>query len=108
MEFRDAIQSHPSGIIIRFDVSPGGSRLIVPSGFNPWRKAFEARLTEEPTKGKANRQLISAVAKIFSIPEGDVEIMSGQKSAKKVLLIKGLDLNRALSLLVPKQKSVSK
>jgi len=104
MDYRDGVQSHPKGLIIRFDVSPGTSKLIVPSGFNPWRKAFEARLTEEPTGGKANRQLISAVAKIFSIPEGDVEIMSGQKSARKVLLIKGLDLNRALSLLKPKNK----
>ncbi|MGA9097413.1 MAG: DUF167 family protein [Methanotrichaceae archaeon] len=108
MDFRDAIQSHPLGIIIRFDVSTVASRLIVPSGFNPWRKALEARLTQEPTGGKANRQLISAVAKIFSIPEGDVEIMSGQKSARKVLLIKGLDLDRALSLLAPKYRNISK
>lgn len=101
VDFRDAIQSHPKGLIIRFDVSPGASRLIIPSGFNPWRKSFEARLTEEPTGGKANRQLISAVAELFNIPEVDVEIMSGQKSARKVLLIKGLDPDRALSLLKP-------
>lgn len=104
MDFRDAIQPHPKGITVRFDVSPGSSRLIVPSGFNPWRKALLARLTEEPTGGKANRQLMSAVAKIFGIPEGDVEIMSGQKSARKVLLIKGLDPNRALLLLKPDDK----
>ena len=104
MDCRDGVQSHPLGLIIRFDVSPGTSKLIVPSGFNPWRKAFEARLTEEPTGGKANRQLISAVAKIFSIPEGDIEIMSGLKSARKVLLIKGMDLDRALSLLNPNDK----
>lgn len=101
MDYRGAIEPHPKGLIIRFDVSPGASQLIVPSGFNPWRKALEARLTEEPTGGKANRQLVSAVAEIFSIPEGNIEIMSGQKSARKVLLIKGLDLNRALSLLKP-------
>lgn len=104
MDFRDAIQSHPKGITIRFDVSAGTTRLIVPSGFNPWRKALLARLTEEPTGGKANRQLISALAEIFGIPEGDVEIMSGQKSARKVLLVKGLDPERALSLLKPNDK----
>ncbi len=102
MDVRDAIQPHPKGITVKFDVSAGSSRLIVPSGFNPWRKAFEARLTEEPIGGKANRQLISAVAKIFRIPEGDIEIMSGQKSARKVLLIKGLDPDRALLMLEPK------
>lgn len=99
MDLRDAMEPHPQGLIIRFEVVPGASRLIVPSGFNPWRKSLEARLTEEPTRGKANRQLAAAVARIFSIPEKDVEVLSGQKSARKVLLVRGVSLDRALSLL---------
>ncbi len=104
MDFRDALEPHPKGLIIRFEVAPGASSLVVPSGFNPWRRSLEARLTEEPTRGKANRQLVAAVAEIFGIPEGDVEVMSGQKSARKVLLVKGVDLDRALSLLKLKCK----
>ncbi len=104
MDFRDAIEPHPKGLIIRFEIAPGASSLVVPSGFNPWRRALEARLTEEPTKGRANRQLIAAVAEIFGMPEGNVEVMSGQKSARKVLLVKGVDMGRAQLLLKPKNK----
>lgn len=72
---------------------------MVPSGFNPWRRTLEARLTEEPTKGKANRQLVKEVARVLSIPERNVEVLSGHKSARKVLLVIGLDLEAAISCL---------
>ena len=91
MDWKDALVAHPQGFTVRFEVVPGSSRLLVPSGFNPWRKALEARLTEEPTKGKANRQLVEEVARILGIPEKNVEVLSGHKSARKVLLVTGLD-----------------
>lgn len=103
MDQREAIQSHPQGITIKFEVAPGSSRLSVPSGFNPWRCAFEARLTEEPTKGRANRQLVEAVAKIFSLPKENVEVLSGHKSARKVLLVRGASIDNALMLLKIKE-----
>jgi uncharacterized protein (TIGR00251 family) len=96
-DFKEAIKPHPRGLTIQFEVTPGSSKLEVPSGFNPWRRTLEARLTEEPTKGKANRQLAEEVARILEIPERNVEILSGHKSARKVLLVKGVDLNQAIS-----------
>jgi uncharacterized protein (TIGR00251 family) len=99
MDLKDAIQPHPQGVIIRFEVVPGSSILSVPSGFNPWRRSLEARLTEEPTRGKANRQLVEAVSKLFSLPKGNVEVLSGHKSARKVLLVRGIDIDQALTLL---------
>ncbi len=99
MDFKDAISSHPHGVTVRFEVVPGSSRLVVPSGFNPWRRSLEARLTEEPTKGKANRQLVEAVAGIFSLPGDMVEVLSGHRSSRKVVLVRGVSLDRALELL---------
>lgn len=99
MDFKDAISPHPQGFTVRFEVVPGSSRLVVPSGFNPWRKSLEARLTEEPTKGKANRQLVEAVAGIFSLPGEMVEVLSGHKSGRKVILVRGVSIDRALELL---------
>jgi uncharacterized protein (TIGR00251 family) len=95
-DFREAIRPHPHGITIRFEVAPGSSELEVPSGFNPWRGALEARLTEKPHKGKANRQLVEEVARVLGIPKRNVEVLSGQKSDRKVLLVKGLDLDAAV------------
>jgi uncharacterized protein len=90
-DFREAIKPHPRGLTIRFEVTAGSYELVVPSGFNPWRRTLEARLTEEPTKGKANRQLVEEVARILGTPERDVEVLSGHKSARKVLLVTGLN-----------------
>lgn len=95
-DFREAVKPHPQGLTIQFEVAPGSSELKVPSGFNPWRRTLEARLTEEPTKGKANRQLVEEVARILGIPEGNVEILGGHKSARKVLLVTGLDPDAAV------------
>jgi len=99
MNFKDALAIHPQGLTIRFEVVPGSSRLAVPCGFNPWRRALEAKLTEEPSRGKANQQLVEAVARLFSLPESRVEVLSGHKSSRKVLLVKGMDPESALSIL---------
>jgi uncharacterized protein len=98
-DFRAAVKPHPLGLTIQFEVSPGSSELKVPSGFNPWRRTLEARLTEEPTRGKANRQLVEELARKLGIPERNVEVLSGHKSARKVLLVTGLDPNVAINRL---------
>jgi uncharacterized protein (TIGR00251 family) len=90
-DIKEAIKPHPQGLIIQFEVAPGSSELKVPSGFNPWRRTLEARLTEEPTKGKANRQLVEEVARVLGIPERNVVVLSGHKSTRKILLVAGLD-----------------
>jgi uncharacterized protein (TIGR00251 family) len=99
MDLGEAIRPHPQGCAIRFEVAPGSSCVAVPSGFNPWRKALEARLTEQPSRGRANLQLIGELAKVLGIPKKDIEVMSGHKSPMKVLLAKGIDAGQAVSLL---------
>jgi uncharacterized protein (TIGR00251 family) len=99
-DFGDALKIHPMGLTIRFEVAPGTSELAVPFRFNSWRKSLEARLTEKATKGKANRQLIEEVAKILGVPENNVTILSGHKSARKILLVTGVDIDHATSCLM--------
>lgn len=98
----EAIKPHPQGCIISFEIVPGCSRLAVPSGYNPWRRSIEARLTEEPVKGKANRQLIEELARTLEISRQDVEVMSGQKSSKKTVLVKGVMKNEVFKALAEK------
>jgi uncharacterized protein len=104
MDLVGVADPHPLGCIIRFEVVPGSSHLAVPSGFNPWRRSLEARLTEEPMKGRANRQLIEELAKALGISSTAIEVMSGHKSARKVMLIKGIAADRAISILSSKMK----
>lgn len=98
-DFRDALSQHPQGVTIQIDIAPGSSELEVPSGFNPWRKSLEARLTEEPHRGRANRQLVEEVARIFGVPVRNIEVLSGHKCSRKVLLVMGLDIDQAASRL---------
>jgi uncharacterized protein (TIGR00251 family) len=104
MDIRGSVDTHPQGCIIRFEVVPGSSRLAVPSGFNPWRKALEARLTEEPSRGKANRQLTAELAVVLGISGSLVQVLSGQRSARKLLLVQGMNAEDALSVLASRLK----
>lgn len=63
---------------------------------------MEARLTEEPVKGKANRQLIEELARTLEISRQNVEVMSGQKSSKKTVLVKGVMKNEVFKALAEK------
>jgi uncharacterized protein (TIGR00251 family) len=94
-QIRVAIDPHPRGVLIRFEVAPGSSSLLVPSGFNPWRKSLEAKLTEKPTKGKANLQLERAVSDLFEISADRVQVTAGHKSSRKVVLVLDVDAEEA-------------
>jgi uncharacterized protein (TIGR00251 family) len=104
MDLANAADPHPLGCTIRFEVVPGSSRLLVPSGFNPWRKSLEARLTEEPTRGRANRQLIEELAHVLGVPAAAIEVMSGHKNSRKVVLVRGITADRVISILSSKIK----
>lgn len=63
---------------------------------------MEARLTEEPIKGRANRQLIEELARTLGISEQKIEVMSGQKSSKKTILVKGIMRDEVFKVLAKK------
>lgn len=105
MQTEDAIEDHPDGVIIRFDVVPGASRVKVPSGYNQWRRSLEAKLTEKPTQGKANKQLILEISSLLDVSRDDVQVISGQKSSRKVVLVRGIDVKEAVLHLLPPLKN---
>lgn len=104
MDLCEAVKPHPLGCTISFEVVPGSSRLTVPSGYNPWRRAIEAHLTQEPSRGRANRQLTEELARVLGISELNVEVLSGHKNARKLLLVKGMARDVAVSTLKLKMK----
>jgi hypothetical protein len=92
-ELRLAVDAKPDGVIIRFDVVPGASIAEVPSGFNQWRRSIEAKLTERPERGLANAQLEKILAHILNLPRERVGVVSGHKSHRKVVHVRGVDLD---------------
>ncbi|TGC11092.1 DUF167 domain-containing protein [Methanolobus halotolerans] len=99
MPFEDALKKTEDGIIIDIDVTPGSKKTCIPSGYNPWRKRIEVRLSENAFKGKANEQLIEVFAFFFGLTASEVCIINGRKSTKKSVLLKGLDHAKVVSII---------
>jgi TIGR00251 family protein len=99
MPFADAIRATKDGVVIDFEVSPGAKSAEVPSGYNTWRKRIEAKIRSPPEKGRANEELIEALADLFNVSAASVEIVSGAANSRKSILVRGLavaDVVRAL------------
>jgi uncharacterized protein (TIGR00251 family) len=67
----------------RFEVALEGEEIVV-------------RCTEEPVKGKVNKELIKTLSKLF---HANVELVSGATSKEKKLLVKGAKKSEVESLL---------
>lgn len=98
MSFEEAITDLGSDIIVDIEVTPGSKSVLVPSGYNEWRKRIEVKLTKSAQKGKANEQLVECLADLFEISSSDILINSGATSSKKSLLLKGVSYQRAISI----------
>jgi hypothetical protein len=70
----------------KFEVILEGDELIV-------------RCTEEPVKGKVNKELLKALSKFF---HANVELVSGATSRQKRLLVRGVKEAQLECLLEPK------
>ncbi|MFQ6054424.1 MAG: DUF167 domain-containing protein [Methanosarcinales archaeon] len=99
MKFKNAIKSTEDGVIIDFEIMPNAKSLKVPSGYNQWRRRIEAKVTESAHKGKANKQLIASLAKLFDVNIKKIEIISGATSSKKSIKIAGVSMDEVIKVL---------
>jgi len=60
---------------------------------------FKVKLTAPPVEGKANKALKELLAKRLGLSKRDVEIISGERSRLKSVLIHGLSLKEVDALL---------
>ena len=75
------------GARLRLRVRPGGraNRLIGAHG-----GVLKLEVTAAPERGKANAAVIQAVARSLMVSPGAVEIVSGEASRNKTLMVNGL------------------
>jgi uncharacterized protein (TIGR00251 family) len=76
---------HPDGLLIDVRVQPKSSQNAV-VGIHG--EALKIKLNAPPVEGKANKALIQLMAKLLGCPKSTVEIISGQASRSKRLLIR--------------------
>ncbi|MCD6247552.1 MAG: YggU family protein [Candidatus Diapherotrites archaeon] len=65
-------------------------------GFDEWRNAWLVSVKEKAEKGKANKELISELSRLFG---KEVRIISGKHSREKVIEIFDLDENEVVRIL---------
>lgn len=99
MSIKDAVREGDDGVLIDIEVTPGTKTVKIPSGYNPWRKRIEVRLSREAQKGKANQQLIRELSGMLGIKENDVTLISGHTSHKKTVRIRGMNLEQVNNLM---------
>ncbi|OYT59429.1 YggU family protein [Thermoplasmatales archaeon ex4484_30] len=84
----EAIEEKGERTILRIKVRTGSKENKFPSGYDEWRKRICIDVTSLPTKGKANKEILSMLKKFFG---KDAKIVYGEKSKEKDVLI---EMNR--------------
>jgi len=90
------IQETLEGVIFKVIVQPRGSKneIIGLQG-----DALKLRLTAPPVEGAANKMCIDFLAKSLKVRKSDVEIVHGQRSRTKKMLVRSARRKKIASLL---------
>jgi len=84
------------GVVVQLQVQPRSSRnqLVGLQG-----NALKVKLTSPPVEGAANKACCAYLAKLFGIAKGSVELVGGDKSRQKRILLNGVSLQVAEEVL---------
>jgi uncharacterized protein (TIGR00251 family) len=90
------IQETRNGVIFRVIVQPRGSKNEI-TGLQG--DALKIRLTAPPVEGAANKMCIDFLARSLKVQKSDVEIVRGQASRAKKILVRSATRKEIESLL---------
>ncbi len=84
------IKEIDAGLIIKVRIVPNSSKndLILEDEF------IKIKVTAQPIENKANKALIEFLSKFLKIPKTNIEIIKGETSKEKTILIKILDIEK--------------
>jgi len=75
------------GVILVLKIVPNASK----NEIIKTKEGLKVKVTAQPVDGKANRALIEFISKNFKIPKTLIEIVRGETSKEKTILIKCFD-----------------
>ena len=78
------------GIILNLKISPNASK----NSFIFEETGLKVKITAQPIDGKANKALIEFLSKQFKVPKTYFEILKGETSKDKTILIKNIDAEK--------------
>jgi len=81
-------------MMLEIYVKPGSGRNRI-CGYDEWRKCWVVEVKAPPTKGKANKELISYLSEVLG---AEVRIVKGDKTQRKIVQV-DMDENELLKKL---------
>lgn len=78
------IRQVAEGLIVKVRIVPNSSKndIILEEDF------IKVKITAQPIENKANKALIEFLSKSFKIPKTNIDILKGETSKEKTLLLK--------------------
>lgn len=87
------IKETKDGIIFSLRISPNASKNEIIKE----ESGIKVKITAQPVDGKANKALIEFLSKKFKVPKSYFEIVRGETSKDKTILIKNTELDYLLN-----------
>lgn len=89
------IREVAEGLIIKVRIVPNSSKndIILEDEF------IKVKVTAQPIENKANKVLIEYLSKIFKIPKTNIEILKGDTSKEKTILLGTKDTNKRVEII---------
>lgn len=84
------------GVVISVKVQPGASKreIVVGDG-----GSIKVKVVSPPVDGRANIELIEFLAHLLGVPKRDIEILTGESSRNKTILIRHVSLDSVRKIL---------
>jgi hypothetical protein len=96
----NALREHADGCTLALRVQPGAKKSAIAGIYGEGSEArLKIALQALPIDGRANDAVIAFLATKFSISKSSVEILSGELSRGKIVLLKGVTRPRAEAVL---------
>ena len=88
------IRKSDDGLIVNFRIVPNSSKndIIIEDEF------IKIKITAQPIENKANKAVIEFLSKYLKIPKTGIEIIRGETSKDKTILIKTKDESKIKSI----------
>jgi uncharacterized protein (TIGR00251 family) len=94
-----ALSEDRLGTIIAIEVSAGSRGESFPAGYNEWRRTIGCRVSAPALEGKANKAVLTLMAKRLRLPVSMLSIQSGSTASQKRVLVAGIGKKDVLILL---------
>jgi uncharacterized protein (TIGR00251 family) len=94
------LRATAAGVTLAVRAQPGAKKTTITGVYGEGSAAqLKIAVHAPPLEGRANQALIAYLAELFSLPKNAVELITGEISRSKVFLLRGVNLEKAQTVL---------